>query len=161
MLRTCSNRLRLPRSKPHGRKPHSYAPAVFLTCRHSNRAASSPGEVAALILGEPGASLCASGLYRKVKAAFLEMASAVPASDTAASLVPERASSHWLRHLVDKTLVIDEQVSLRMAAALPGHESVVITVGYCQTDLSRLREIMQSCRSHVANGELSAARFSR
>ncbi|MEX3949878.1 tyrosine-type recombinase/integrase [Paraburkholderia sp. EG287B] len=102
-----------------------------------------PGEVAALIRGKRGAGLGASGLYRQVKAAFQEMASAMPASDTAARLVLESASPHWLRHLVGKTLVIDKKVPLPMAAALLGHESVVTTAGYSQTDLSELREIMQ------------------
>ncbi|SOF00947.1 Site-specific recombinase XerD [Burkholderia sp. OK233] len=102
-----------------------------------------PGEIAALIRGKRGAGLGASGLYREVKAAFREMASAIPASDTAARLVLGSASPHWLRHLVGKTLVIDKKVPLPMAAALLGHESVVTTAGYSQADLSELREIMQ------------------
>ncbi|MFB9128557.1 integrase [Paraburkholderia dipogonis] len=102
-----------------------------------------PGEVAALIRGKRGAGLGASGLYREVKAAFREMASAMPASDTAARLVLESASPHWLRHLVGKTLVIDKKAPLPMAAALLGHGSVVTTAGYSQTDLSELRALMQ------------------
>lgn len=102
-----------------------------------------PGEAAALIRGKRGAGLGASGLYREVKAAFREIASAMPEGSTAARLVLESASPHWLRHLVGKTLVIDKKVPLPMAAALLGHGSVVTTAGYSQTDLSELREIMQ------------------
>ncbi|MDP9649663.1 tyrosine-type recombinase/integrase [Paraburkholderia caledonica] len=103
----------------------------------------SPAEVAALIRGKRGIGLGPSGLYREVKAAFREMASAMPASDTVAHLVLESASPHWLRHLVGKTLVIDKKVPLPMAAALLGHGSVVTTAGYSQTDLSELRAVMQ------------------
>jgi integrase/recombinase XerC len=103
----------------------------------------SPGEVAALIRGKRGAGLGASGLYREVKAAFREIASAMPPTEAAARLVLESASPHWLRHLVGKTLVIDKKVPLPMAAALLGHGSVVTTAGYSQTDLSELRAIMQ------------------
>lgn len=103
----------------------------------------SPGEVAPLFRAKRGAGLGISGLYRQVKAAFREMASTMPASDTAARLILESASPHWLRHLVGKTLVIDKKVPLPMAATLLGHESVVTTAGYSQADLTELRAVMQ------------------
>ncbi|CAE6766240.1 Tyrosine recombinase XerC [Paraburkholderia domus] len=103
----------------------------------------SPGEVAPLFRAKRGAGLGISGLYRQVKGAFREMASTIPASDTAARLILESASPHWLRHLVGKTLVIDKKVPLPMAATLLGHESVVTTAGYSQADLTELRAVMQ------------------
>ncbi|MFX1737971.1 tyrosine-type recombinase/integrase [Paraburkholderia sp. A1RI_3L] len=115
----------------------------------------SPGEVAALIRGKRGAGLGASGLYREVKAAFRETASAMPATDAAARLVLESASPHWLRHLVGKTLVIDKRVPLPMAAALLGHGSVVTTAGYSRTDLSELRQIMQGSFTRSSPDEAS------
>lgn len=133
-----------------GRKKRSIPlPEICTIFLKQYRAASglpatpSPGEVAALIRGKRGAGLGASGLYREVKTAFREIASAMPEGDTAARLVLESASPHWLRHLVGKTLVIDKKVPLPMAAALLGHGSVVTTAGYSQTNLSELREIMQ------------------
>ena len=104
----------------------------------------SQGKTEPLIMGKRGASLGASGLYREVKAAFMEIASTIPASDTSARLVLESASPHWLRHLVGRTLVIDERVPLPMAQAILGHESVVTTAGYSRADLTELRKIMQS-----------------
>lgn len=106
-------------------------------------ATPASGETNPLIQGKRG-SLGASGLYREVKAAFLEIASTMPASDAAARLVLESASPHWLRHALGKRLVIDKKVPLPMAQLILGHESVVTTAGYSRTNVSELREIMQS-----------------
>jgi site-specific recombinase XerD len=100
-------------------------------------------ELLPLILGRRNGALGAKGLYREVKIAFDEMARSVPSSDPSTRLALRRASPHWLRHLVGKTLVVDNKIPLPVAQALLGHASVATTAAYARADLSELRTVMQ------------------
>ncbi|MEM5367206.1 tyrosine-type recombinase/integrase [Paraburkholderia azotifigens] len=96
-----------------------------------------------MILGRRNGALGAKGLYRQVKIAFDEMARSVPSSDPSTRRSLRRASPHWLRHLVGKTLVVDNKIPLPVAQALLGHASVATTAAYARADLSELRTVMQ------------------
>ncbi len=106
-------------------------------------AAPAHDERLPLIYGRRNGALGAKGLYREVKFAFDEMARSVPSSDSPTRLALRRASPHWLRHLVGKTLVVDNKVALPVAQALLGHTSVATTAAYARADLSELRTVMQ------------------
>jgi site-specific recombinase XerD len=98
-----------------------------------------------------------SGLYREVRAAFAEMAASLPEAEAAARLALQRASPHWLRHLVGRTLVIDANTPLPVAQVLLGHTSVATTATYARADTSRLRQVMQEtfCLKEVSGGPAS------
>ncbi|MCO4880114.1 tyrosine-type recombinase/integrase [Paraburkholderia caribensis] len=105
----------------------------------------TPRENLPLIRGQRHDALGPSGLYREVRAAFAEMAAAVPPAEATTRLALQEASPHWLRHLVGKTLVVDAHVPLPVAQVLLGHQSVATTAGYARADASQLRHVMQRC----------------
>ncbi len=70
------------------------------------------------------------------------MAAGLPDHEAAQAMLLRAASPHWLRHAYARTLVVDHQVSLPAAQALPGHASVQTTAAYARTDLSQLRDFV-------------------
>ncbi|HEX6705071.1 MAG TPA: tyrosine-type recombinase/integrase [Albitalea sp.] len=97
-----------------------------------------------LIHGEKGSSLGARGLYDEVKAVLVAVADEVQSMDTAGALLLRAVSPHWLRHAHARTLVVDRQVPLPAAQALLGHASVQTTAEYAKTDLTQLREFVET-----------------
>lgn len=99
-------------------------------------------EAIPLIHGFKGGSLKESGLYREVKAIFVEVGCSLAADSPARAVLLAVASPHWLRHAYARALVVDHQVPLTVAQSLLGHASIQTTAGYAKTDLSQLREFV-------------------
>ncbi|WP_321959675.1 tyrosine-type recombinase/integrase [Paraburkholderia sp. J69-1] len=107
-------------------------------------------ETGPLIHGQRKDTLGASGMYRQVRAAFVEIAGSLPETEVSARLALERASPHWMRHLVGRTLVVDASVPLPIAQLVLGHASVETTATYARADISRVRQSMQLAFSPAA-----------
>ncbi|MBB5413402.1 site-specific recombinase XerD [Paraburkholderia sp. HC6.4b] len=133
-----------------GRKPRSIPLpddcVAFL--KHYRRARGlspeqSTDDDASLFYGRRGGKLGTSGLYREVKAAFLDILSLNAHANLADKLALQRASTHWLRHFFAKVLVVDERVTLSVAQELLGHANVNQTASYARVDQSDLRKVMK------------------
>jgi len=97
-----------------------------------------------LIHGFKGGSLQEAGLYNEVKVIFDAVAKCIEQSDPENATLLRASSPHWLRHAYAKTLVVDHKVPLPVAQSLLGHASVQTTAAYAKTDLSQLREFVES-----------------
>jgi site-specific recombinase XerD len=97
-----------------------------------------------LIHGFKGGSLQQAGLYNEVKVIFDAVAKCIEQSDPENATLLRASSPHWLRHAYAKTLVVDHKVPLPVAQSLLGHASVQTTAAYAKTDLSQLREFVES-----------------
>ena len=107
-----------------------------------------------LIHGQRKETLGASGLYREVRAAFGEIAASLPATEVGARLALERASPHWLRHVVGRTLAVDAKTPLPIVQLVLGHASVETTATYARADTTRVRQAMESAFGPpVVNGD--------
>lgn len=104
----------------------------------------SAHEALALIHGMKGGSLRESGLYREVKTVFDTAAQQLEAAGDVRATIVQAFSPHWLRHAYARTLVVAHQVPLPAAQALLGHASVQTTAAYAKTDLSQLRDFIDS-----------------
>ena len=106
--------------------------------------APGPLEQVAIFHGQKRASLGARGLFDEVKAVLEEVAAQVEPTDAGGAALLRKVSPHWLRHAYARHLVVEAAVPLPAAQALLAHASANTTAAYSLTDLSRLREFVET-----------------
>ena len=106
----------------------------------------APGflEQVAIFHGQKRASLGARGLFDEVKAVLEEVAAEIEPMDPGGAALLRKVSPHWLRHAYARHLVVEAGVPLPAAQALLAHASANTTAAYSMTDLSRLREFVET-----------------